>query len=83
MIYLFKPQLEPVLERRYAHVTTGQPQAASAQVAAALKAVPGSVLNAYELPRKRATRPRVCWSAREHKSSAFSSIRPAFACCTW
>lgn len=50
MIYLFKPQLEPLLERRYAHVTTGQPQAASAQVAAALKAVPGSVLNAYELP---------------------------------
>ncbi len=50
MIYLFKPQLEPLLERRYAHVTTAQPQTASAQVAAALKSVPGSVLNAYELP---------------------------------
>ena len=50
MIYLFKPQLEPLLERRYAHVTQAPPQPASAQVAAALHAVPGSVLNAYQLP---------------------------------
>jgi uncharacterized iron-regulated membrane protein len=50
MIYLFKPQLEPLLERRYAHVTQAPPQPASAQVAAALRAVPGSVLNAYQLP---------------------------------
>ncbi|HTV84279.1 MAG TPA: PepSY domain-containing protein [Dyella sp.] len=50
MIYLFKPQLEPLLERRYAHVTQAPAQAPSAQVAAALRAVPGSVLNAYQLP---------------------------------
>jgi uncharacterized iron-regulated membrane protein len=50
LIYLFKPQLEPLLERRYAHVTTAAAQPASAQVAAALRAVPGSVLNAYVLP---------------------------------
>ena len=50
LIYLFKPQLEPLLERRYAHVTTAPAQPASAQVAAALRAVPGSVLNAYILP---------------------------------
>jgi uncharacterized iron-regulated membrane protein len=50
LIYLFKPQLEPLLERRYAHVTTAAAQTASAQVAAALRAVPGSVLNAYVLP---------------------------------
>lgn len=49
MIYLFKPQLEPLLERRYAHVTTAAAQLPSAQVAAALRAVPGSVLNAYQL----------------------------------
>ena len=51
LIYLFKPQLEPLLERRYAHVTTAAPQPASAQISAALRAVPGSVLNAYVLPR--------------------------------
>jgi uncharacterized iron-regulated membrane protein len=50
LIYLFKPQLEPLLERRYAHVTTAPAQPVSAQVAAALRAVPGSVLNAYVLP---------------------------------
>jgi len=50
LIYLFKPQLEPLLEQRYAHVTTAPAQPASAQVAAALNAVPGSVLNAYVLP---------------------------------
>jgi uncharacterized iron-regulated membrane protein len=50
MIYLFKPQLEPLLERRYAHVAQGSALPASVQVAAALKAVPGGVLNAYQLP---------------------------------
>jgi uncharacterized iron-regulated membrane protein len=50
MIYLFKPQLEPLLESRYAQVAHGAALPASVQVAAALKAVPGSVLNAYQLP---------------------------------
>lgn len=50
MIYLFKPQLEPWLERDFAHVTHGPALSPSTQVAAALKAVPGAVLNAYELP---------------------------------
>ncbi len=50
MIYLFRPQLEPLLEQRYAHVGDGTRQPPSAQVAAALRAVPGGVLNAYELP---------------------------------
>lgn len=59
MIYLFKPQIEPLLERRYAHVTTGKPQAASAQVAAALRAVPGGVLNAYEIPDSPSSATRV------------------------
>lgn len=50
MIYLFKPQIEPWLERNYAHVAHRPALPPSAQVAAALAAVPGSVLNAYELP---------------------------------
>jgi uncharacterized iron-regulated membrane protein len=50
MIYLLKPQLEPLLESRYAHVAHGPPLPASTQVTAALNAVPGSVLNAYQLP---------------------------------
>jgi uncharacterized iron-regulated membrane protein len=50
MIYLFRPQIEPLLEQRFAHVAKGPLHAPSAQVAAALRAVPGGVLNAYELP---------------------------------
>lgn len=50
MVYLFKPQIEPWLERGYAHVAHGPALPPSAQVSAALAAVPGSVLNAYELP---------------------------------
>jgi uncharacterized iron-regulated membrane protein len=50
MIYLFRPQIEPLLEQRYAHVAKGSLLPPSAQVAAALRAVPGGVLNAYELP---------------------------------
>ena len=51
LIYLFKPQIEPLLERRYAQVAEAPRQLASAQVAAALAAVPGTVLNAYRVPQ--------------------------------
>ncbi|NGY05551.1 PepSY-associated TM helix domain-containing protein [Solimonas terrae] len=51
-IYLFKPQIDAWLERSYDHLRLDGPRAApSAQVAAALASEPGSVLNAYELPR--------------------------------
>ncbi|WP_109126704.1 PepSY domain-containing protein [Dyella sp. C11] len=50
LIYLFKPQVEPWLDRAYAHVTDAPAKPASAQVEAALAAVPGTVLNAYEAP---------------------------------
>lgn len=59
MLYLFKPQLEPWLERHYAHVTQAAAQAPSAQVAAALRAVPGAVLNAYVLPESPQAATRV------------------------
>lgn len=50
-LYLFKSQLESLLDRPYAQLAMDGPaQSAAAQVAAALVAVPGSVLNAYELP---------------------------------
>ena len=50
-IYLFKPQIESMLDRPYEHLAiTGTRTAAEEQVRAALAAVPGSVLNAYELP---------------------------------
>jgi uncharacterized iron-regulated membrane protein len=50
-IYLFKPQVEAVLDKPYAYlVFNGPPQSATAHVQAALAAVPGTVLNAYELP---------------------------------
>jgi uncharacterized iron-regulated membrane protein len=50
-IYLFKPQVEAVLNRPYDHlVVTGSPASAEAQVMAALAAVPGTAMNAYELP---------------------------------
>jgi len=51
-IYLFKPQIDAWQERAYEHLTIDGPRATpSAQVAAALAAEPGTVLNAYELPR--------------------------------
>lgn len=51
-IYLFKPQIDAWLERPYDHLTVAGPRATpAAQVAAALASEPGTVLNAYELPR--------------------------------
>jgi len=50
-IYLFKPQIERWLDRPYDHLAIDGPRAQpSAQAAAALAAVPGAALNAYELP---------------------------------
>lgn len=50
-IYLFKPQIDAFIDRPYANLTPSGPRAsAHAQVAAALAAVPGGTLNAYQLP---------------------------------
>lgn len=50
-IYLWKPQVEALLDRPYAHVAAGQADApASAIAAAAVGAVPGSMLHHYQLP---------------------------------
>ena len=50
-IYLFRPQIEAWIDRPYAQVaTTGARASAAAQADAALRAVPGSRLEGYELP---------------------------------
>ena len=50
-IYLFKPQIEAWIDAPYNNlVKTGPSATPKDQVAAALAAVPGSLLNAYEMP---------------------------------
>lgn len=49
--YLFRPQVEALIDRPYSNVATSGPRAsATAQVEAAVRAVPGSVLHRYQLP---------------------------------
>ncbi|HET8613414.1 MAG TPA: PepSY domain-containing protein, partial [Sphingomonas sp.] len=51
-IYLWRPQIEAWLERPYDHLATSGPVASpDAEVAAALRAVPGSSLGKYVLPQ--------------------------------
>ena len=49
-IFLFHPQIQRFLDRPYDHLAIAQRASANAQVEAALAAVPGSTLDAYELP---------------------------------
>ena len=50
-IYLFRPQIEALIDRPYTGLTlTGPSATAAAQAAAAVRAVPGSVLHRYQLP---------------------------------
>lgn len=50
-IYLFRQEIEDFLDRPYEHVAGAQaPATAAEQVAAAVAAVPGSVLHSYILP---------------------------------
>ena len=54
-VYLFRPQVEALIDAPYAHVADGGPRAsAAAQAAAAVRAVRGSVLHRYELPETAA-----------------------------
>jgi uncharacterized iron-regulated membrane protein len=50
-IFLFKPQIERFLDRPYDHLTIAQRATVNAQAQAAVTAVPGSTLDAYQLPR--------------------------------
>lgn len=49
-VFLFHPQIQRLLDRPYDHLSIAQRVTANAQVQAALTAVPGSTLDAYELP---------------------------------
>lgn len=49
-IFLFHPQIQRWLDRPYDHLSIQQRATANAQVQAALAAVPGSTLDAYQLP---------------------------------
>ena len=49
-IYLFKPQVEALIDRPYNGLTVGEPNPPSAQVQAALAALPGATLQSLELP---------------------------------
>ncbi|MBB4154939.1 putative iron-regulated membrane protein [Sphingomonas jinjuensis] len=53
--YLFRPQVEAMIDAPYAHVAAPDAPhgAPSAQVATAVRAVPGSVLHRYQLPATR------------------------------
>ena len=65
-IYLFKPQVEAVLDQPYNQlVITGKRATAESQVLAALAAVPGSVLNAYVLPETQHSAVRVLVGQRK------------------
>jgi uncharacterized iron-regulated membrane protein len=59
-IYLFKPQIEAWNERQFDNLQiAGSPASAADQIRAALKAVPDSTLNAYELPKSANAAARV------------------------
>ena len=65
-IYLFKPQVEAVLDQPYNQlVITGKRATAESQVLAALAAVPGAVLNAYVLPETQHSAVRVLVGQRK------------------
>jgi len=50
-VYLWKPQIEALIDRPYAHIAVPGARASAADIAsAAVKAVPGSVLHRYQLP---------------------------------
>ena len=50
LIYLFKPQIDAYIDRPYDHLIIQHAQPASAQVQAAVNAVPHAVFSAYQMP---------------------------------
>ena len=50
-IYLFRPQIEALIDRPYRHLAmSGAPASAAAIAGAAVRAVPGAILHRYQLP---------------------------------
>lgn len=64
-IYLWRPQLEALLDRPYDHLaTTGPVRSPDGQVGAALGAVPGATLHKYVLPEGKGQAVRVLVTAQ-------------------
>ena len=60
LIYLFKPQIEAWNERSFENLAlSGEVKAPSAQIAAALSAVPNSTFSSYELPSTSTSAARI------------------------
>ncbi|WP_342349922.1 PepSY domain-containing protein [uncultured Nitrospira sp.] len=75
-IYLFTPQINAWLDRPYDRVSfTGPHTTAQAQVDAALHAVPGSTLSAYELPNEQNDATRIIVKSRGERIRVY--VHPA------
>ena len=76
-LYLFTPQIDSWIDRRFDRLEVGGPPAApSAQVKAALAAVEGSVLNASKC-RPDPSRQSACWSdVASNSSVSMCSLAP-------
>lgn len=71
-IYLWKPQIEALIDRPYDHLAlSGAPAPAAAQVSAAVAEVPGSALRAYELPPNPDAAVRVIVASRGEASRVY------------
>lgn len=71
-IYLWKPQIESLIDRPYDHLTIPGPRASAAdQVAAAIAAVPGSALHQYELPEGPNSAVRVIVGSGSEKTRVY------------
>ncbi len=74
-IYLFKPQIEAWNDRPYDHLEIrGSSTSAAEQIRAALAALPGATLNAYELPKAENAAVRVI--ARQHGEAIRVYVHP-------
>jgi uncharacterized iron-regulated membrane protein len=58
-IFLFKPQIERYLDKPYDQLSIGQRATVNSQVQAAIAAIPGSTLDAYELPHSASSAAQV------------------------
>lgn len=71
-IYLFREEIEHFIDRPYAHVAaTGAAKPAADQVAAAVAAVPGSVLHTYIVPRTQQEAVQILVGVGAHQTRVY------------
>ncbi|ODU21680.1 MAG: peptidase [Sphingomonas sp. SCN 67-18] len=66
-LYLWKPQIEAMIDRPYDRLQITAPRPPHEQVAAAVRAVPGAIFQAYELPATPRSAARVMVGAGERQ----------------